>query len=405
MWRVLLVDDERDLADACRASLSLAGHEVTVANDGSEALRILTAGTFDLVITDLRMPRIDGFTVLRWIMSHKPSTKVIVMTGFGSPLVSDTAKRLGALHCLNKPVGRDRLLETVASVLGESGFSAIIQNITVPDYVQLCLYTGKTSILEVSSGRKKGTITFVEGRVTHVEQGKLKGDQAFFEIISWEGGQINEKKLSAPPPPNVYKGDQSLVLEALRRKDEARPARKPEAGLPGTENLSPAGPAATLESLSGTSPFQRTDRGTSGERHPAMGAAPPVAAVPSELDGLSEMLNQDTQVTEYGIFVEQDFLRYKRSVSGAILCMAPSLYLKLGDIVKEELRCGAMRYVLITTEGGARYMVFDYRKARGVVGLSAGARPEVFWENLWRRQASQPRIGVPHASNVADEEH
>ncbi len=385
MSRVLFVDDEKDLAEACRVTLSLAGHDVTVANDGVEALRVLAARAFDLVITDLRMPRLDGFTVLRWIMSYKPNTKVIVMTAFGSPVVSDTAKRLGALHCLSKPVGTDRLLETVAGVLGEPGFSAIIQNITVADYVQLCMYTGKTSIFEVSSGKQRGTIAIVDGTVTHAEQGDLKGEDAFFEIISWEGGQINEKKLGVPLTPNVRTGGQSLLLEAFRHKDEVRPAQQPEAGLSGKENPPPPGATGTLAQPSSPSPIQVADRDTGEERHPIAESAPAVAPAPPGLDGLSEMLNHNALVAEYGIFVEQDFLRYKRSVTGAILYAAPSLHLKLGNLLKEELRCGALRYVLIHTEGGARYMVFEYLNARAVVGLKPGARPEDFWENLWRR--------------------
>jgi CheY-like chemotaxis protein len=384
MAKVLLVDDERDLAEACAASLSLAGHEVTIAYDGAEALGILTKGSVDLVITDLRMPRIDGFTLLRWIMSHKPNTKVIVMTAFGTAVVSDTAKRLGALQCLNKPVGRAKLVETVASVLKQSGPSAIAPSITVADYVQVCMYTGKTTVFEVSRGKKKGTIAVVDGTVTHVEQGDLSGEHAFFEIISWEGGQINEKKVTAPLTPNVHRGGQSLLLKALRLRDEVKPARQPEAGVPGKE-MSP-GTTITLGHPSDSSPLHGTDVDAGGERNARQEAIPDIAPAPSGLDGLSEMLNQDAQVAEYGIFVEQDFLRYKRATNGTILSAAPSLCLKLGNLAKEELHCGALRYVFINTAGGAGFMVFDYPNARGVVGLRPGTRPEDLWEKLWRRQ-------------------
>ena len=379
MRKVLLADDEKELAEACEASLALAGYEVTVAYDGAEAVRILTARPFDLVITDLRMPRLDGFTVLRWIMSHKPDTKVIVMTAFGTPTVTDTVKRLGALHCLSKPVDRDRLLETVESALGASGFSAVIQNITAADYVQLCMYTGKTTLFEVFSGNKKGTIAIVGGNVTYVEQGELKGEPAFFEIISWEGGQITEKKLSAPLTPNVRTGGQSLVLEALRLKDEARRAQQLEAAHSSMEGPPLAKTAATVEYPAAPSPSHGTDRAPQGERDP-------VAPGASELDELSERLKRDARVAEYGIFVEQDFLRYKRSVTGATLYAAPSLCLKLGDLLKEELRCGPLRYVLINIRGGARYMVFRFLNARGVVGLRPDVLPEDFWETLRPRE-------------------
>jgi len=385
MRKVLLADDEMDLAEACGASLSLAGYEVTLAYDGAEALKILTTKTVDLVITDLRMPRLDGFTVLRWIMSHKPGTKVIVMTAFGSPTVTDAARRLGALHCLSKPVSRERLLDTVADVLGESGFSATMQDITVADYVQLCLYTGKTSIFEVSSGKKRGTIGVIEGAVTYAEQGDLRGEKAFLEIVSWVGGQISEKKLSAPLTPNVHTSGQTLLLEALRLRDEAGRTRQLGAKRLGGENPLLPGTGPIVERSPDLTPFQGAERATDADRHPVVEATPEVAAAPSALEGLSERLNRDAQVTEYGVFAEQDFLRHKRSVTSAILSAAPSLYFRLGDRLKDELRCGALRYVLIHAAGGVRYMVFDYLNARGMVGLRPGARPEDFLENLRRR--------------------
>jgi hypothetical protein len=376
-------------------------------------VKILTTAAFDIVITDLRMPQLDGFTVLRWIVSHKPNTKVIVMTAFGSPVVSDTARRLGALHCLNKPVSRESLVQTVASVLGENGSPSRIQHLTVADYVRLCIQTGKTSTFEVSCGKDLGTVAIVEGIVTYAEQGDLKGEPAFFEIISWEGGQLTEKKPSVPLTPNVQTGGYVLLLQALRRKGEAKPARPPEDTPPARET-SPA--AASSEQT--PSPAPAPDVVAVGaETHPspppgvvgppepspepahpaepepaaeaagapAEEAVPAPAAGPFALDVLAEMLNQDPHVTEYGIFVEQDFLRYKRSVTGVILEAAPSLCLKLGDTLKEAWRCGALRYVLIHTQAGARYMVFDYLNARGVVGLRPGARPDALWENLRRR--------------------
>jgi DNA-binding response OmpR family regulator len=418
MGSVLLVDDERDLTEACRLSLSLAGHEVTVANDGLEAVKILTAAPLDLVITDLRMPQLDGFTLLRWIVSHKPSTKVIVMTAFGSPVVTSTAMRLGALHCLNKPVSREALIETVANVLGESGPSGQAQPITVADYVRLCMQTGKTSTFEVASGSHRGTIAIVEGIVRHAAQGDEQGEPAFCEILSWEESQLSEKDSSPPLTPNVSTGGYALLLKALRLRDEARPPRPPESPAPAAETPSPpaapvpsepaSAPAAPPPSAADTmaaaaetpsppaapvspelapdaSAAPAADRVPDHAETPAAESAPSSPAAPSALDVLAEMLNQDPLVTEYGIFVEQDFLRYKRSVTGAILQATPSLCLRLGDSLKEAWGCGALRYLLVHTQAGARYMVFDYLNARGVVGLRPGARPDVFWENLRRR--------------------
>jgi hypothetical protein len=288
----------------------------------------------------------------------------------------------------------------------------------VADYVRLCMQAGQTSSFEVSSGEKRGTIAIVEGIVTHAEQGDLKGEPAFFELLSWEGSQLSEKPLALPLTPNISKGGYVLLLKALRLRDEARPPRPSEAAPPSGETPPPpsavvppeptpslksapmpaadtvAGaaetpppPAATAlrEPRLDSGPSQFRDRGPEDAPTPAAAAAPAVAAAPSSLEVLAEMLDRAPDVAEYGIFAEQDFLRYKRSVTGAILQATPSLCLKLGDSLKQAWRCGALRYVLIHTQTGKRYMVFDYRDARGVVGLRPGARPDALWENLQRR--------------------
>ena len=197
-------------------------------------------------------------------------------------------------------------------------------------------------------------------------------------------------------------GGQSLLLEAFRLKDEAGPGRQHMTGLPGKQNPPLIGNATTITHPSAPSPLPGIDRGANGASHPVSGAPPAAAGAPSDLDGLAEMLDHDGQVTEYGLFSEQDFLRYKRSVTGAILSTAPSLYLKLGDTLKEELWCGALLYVLINTAGGARYMVFNYLNARGVIGLKPGTLPEDFWKKIWSRWLSKTQIGIPHAFELTD---
>jgi hypothetical protein len=276
------------------------------------------------------------------------------------------------------------------------------------------MQTGKTSTFEVSNGKNQGTIAIVEGLITHAEQGDLQGEPAFFEILSWEGIQLSEKTPSVPPTPNISTGGYALFLKALRLKEEAGLSRPAEAAPPAAEPAPPPVAASPSEPAPSLSPAPAPEADTVGRavddplpaaaappepqaasgppqmanqpaEEAAAAQAPPVAAAaPSALDILAEMLDRDPHVAEYGIFVEQDFLRYKRSASGAILQATPSLCLRLGDSLREAWRCGALRYLLVHTQAGARYMVFDYLNARGVVGLKPGARPDSLWETLRR---------------------
>ncbi|MDO9019665.1 MAG: sigma-54 dependent transcriptional regulator [Deltaproteobacteria bacterium] len=104
MARILVVDDEEDLRAFCEAALAGAGHDVATAADGVEALDALARRRFDLVLTDLRMPRLDGEALLRQVRAAWPDVAVIVLTAHGSVAKAVEAMRLGVSDFLEKPV-------------------------------------------------------------------------------------------------------------------------------------------------------------------------------------------------------------------------------------------------------------------------------------------------------------
>ena len=81
MLKVLVVDDEADMCELLSEALQLEGHEVTCARDGVEAMARASAVAFDVVLTDMRLPGLDGLTLFRELRRASPSTDVIVMTG------------------------------------------------------------------------------------------------------------------------------------------------------------------------------------------------------------------------------------------------------------------------------------------------------------------------------------
>ncbi|HEU4339003.1 MAG TPA: sigma-54 dependent transcriptional regulator [Planctomycetota bacterium] len=101
--KVLLADDERSITITLGDALRAAGHEVTIAADGEQALRAAKGEAFDCLVTDLRMPKLDGLALLKAVKELRPETAVLVITAHGSGEVGFQAARDGALDFIQKP--------------------------------------------------------------------------------------------------------------------------------------------------------------------------------------------------------------------------------------------------------------------------------------------------------------
>jgi signal transduction histidine kinase len=100
---VLVVDDDEDLLDMVSFALSRAGYKVTSAPGGREAVALVKAGNFDLVVLDIMMPGMDGLTALTEIKKASPAVEVIMLTAHGSVDTAVESMRMGALDYLKKP--------------------------------------------------------------------------------------------------------------------------------------------------------------------------------------------------------------------------------------------------------------------------------------------------------------
>lgn len=107
--KVLLVEDEEALANALRLKLGAQKFDVTWAKDGQEALDEINQGKYDVIVTDLILPVMDGFTMMQKLQEKKDGTPVIVLSNLGQPEDIEHAKSLGAKEFLvksNVPLAR-----------------------------------------------------------------------------------------------------------------------------------------------------------------------------------------------------------------------------------------------------------------------------------------------------------
>lgn len=117
--RILVVDDEASVRDVLSKTLSLAEYEVEVAADGRSALERLKLMPYDLLITDLKMPGVDGLTLIREARRYHPDLPVIVITGFSTEASAIEAINLGVSGYLIKPFRVPRVLAVASKALGE----------------------------------------------------------------------------------------------------------------------------------------------------------------------------------------------------------------------------------------------------------------------------------------------
>ena len=117
--RVLVVDDEASIRDLLSKTLALAEYDVDLAPDGRTALERLRILPYDLLITDLKMPGVDGLAVIREARRLKADIPVIIITGFSTEASAIEAVNLGVSGYLTKPFRVPRVLAAAAKALGE----------------------------------------------------------------------------------------------------------------------------------------------------------------------------------------------------------------------------------------------------------------------------------------------
>lgn len=114
---ILLADDDPDVLWGLEKCLVRAGYSVTAVEDGLKALDVLRSRLFDLIITDVRMPGMNGLALLDWLRINRPKVQVVVMTAFSSPDLKDLCTSKGARLFLEKPVDPDLLISAISRAL------------------------------------------------------------------------------------------------------------------------------------------------------------------------------------------------------------------------------------------------------------------------------------------------
>ncbi len=230
MKTVLVVDDEPSVRLALAAGLTdrRRGVKVATAANGLEAIAVLDSERVDLVLTDLRMPEMDGFELLAHLRRHFASLPVVVMTAFGG---NETAARLdGAVECFAKPFNVLALKAKIGELLAQR-VKGRVENITLPSFLQLLELERKTCTLAITSLGRSGALFFRGGRLVGAATGELSGQAAALEIVTWEDTDI-EISDACPPVETEIGAGLGLLMEGMRLQDERENGEAPPTASP-----------------------------------------------------------------------------------------------------------------------------------------------------------------------------
>ncbi|MBA7708509.1 Regulatory protein AtoC [subsurface metagenome] len=117
MDRILIVDDEKAIRDILSEMLSVMGFEVVVASSGNEGLHLFLNDSFDLVLTDLKMPGIDGWTLALYIKEKSPKTPIVLITGEEKGGIMEKLEGSCVDSVMFKPFRLEDIQETVQNML------------------------------------------------------------------------------------------------------------------------------------------------------------------------------------------------------------------------------------------------------------------------------------------------
>jgi CheY-like chemotaxis protein len=197
--------------------------EVLIAGDGQSAVSKLARHPVDLIVTDLKMPRLDGFGLLAHVRENLPEIPVIIMSGFSTPETQVLARKRGAAGYLDKPFKIKYLAKIILTLLKKQSDGGSLRDVTASMFLQLVEMEQKTCTLRLidRENRKRGVLFFQQGRLLDARCGQLKAEEAAYELFSWERVEVCIQNSCALKTGPIAKDLQSILLEAMQRKDEA----------------------------------------------------------------------------------------------------------------------------------------------------------------------------------------
>jgi DNA-binding response OmpR family regulator len=235
--QLLLVDGDPRSVRVLEVSLKKAGYSVTTAKDGLDALGKIEVSTPDLILSDTKLPNLDGYAFVKRLKERQEWTGIPVVFLTSQKSIEDKIRglELGVEDYLTKPIFVRELIARVNLLLarrtqegiatrhsqtGRTRFQGSIQDMAVVDLLQTFEVSRKSGIVHVRNNAHSAKILFREGKVIDAQLGALRGEEAVYRTLIWNDGSFEVEFTAVRGDDVIEVSTQGLLMEGMRRVDE-----------------------------------------------------------------------------------------------------------------------------------------------------------------------------------------
>ncbi len=365
MKKILIVDDERSFLLSLKDGLGKHGDkfQTLTAENGREAVDVLRSVSIDLLVTDLKLPVMNGFELLAWTSRHQPQLPVIVMSAFGTPEIEARLSKLDTLQFLEKPLDIHMLEEGIFNGLNAGGKS-FIRGITLSTFLQLMKVEKKNCTLKISNAHEVAYLYVTRGELIDAEYGELTGLEAALDIVGWSHSEIEMDGICRRQDDVIKLSMEHLLIEAFKRKDEAAELEKSDLG---GVNKRVTG---FLDGLSGKEK----------KEEPAQS---------NDYQFLVKLLVRLAAVQEFTIYNLDNELVAKNPGLCSLDEINPIVFDNLLDPLAEDLKAGTHNFVTFNSVSRNKYLLFRSHQYRVMVKLMAGSQAQQIIQDVERHTKRQ----------------
>jgi DNA-binding response OmpR family regulator len=237
--KLLLVDADPRSVRVLEVSLKKAGYSVTTATDGLDALAKIESLTPDLVLSDTRLPKLDGYTLVRKLKERAEWSQIPIVFLTSQKSIEDKIRglELGVEDYLTKPIFVRELIARVnlllarrtqeniatsrSTLTGRTRFSGSTQDMAVVDLLQTFEVSRKSGVVHLrGGGAQEGHIYFRDGKVVDAELGRLRGEEAIYRALIWNEATFEVEFKGVANEDVIGGSTQAILMEGMRRVDE-----------------------------------------------------------------------------------------------------------------------------------------------------------------------------------------
>ncbi len=233
---LLLVDADPRSLRVLEVSLRKAGYSVATCGDAQEAISTVDLSPPDLILSDTRLPGLNGFQLVEELR-RKDEHKTIPFMFLSSESSVESKVRgleLGVEDYLTKPIYIKEIITRINLTLqrqereglarktsvAKTRFTGSLGDMGLVDLLQTVEISRKSGVLELSNGAHRGAVTFRDGQLLDAEAGKLHGDSAIYRLLLWNEGEFEIDFRPVRAEQRIKSSTQALLMEGMRRIDE-----------------------------------------------------------------------------------------------------------------------------------------------------------------------------------------